>query len=730
MEEILALRAKMMQLQQTKPKKMLSERNTMEILEYIKKEKEIKILSTIDGKEFLTLDYLDKLIYETCLLQKKARILELEGILNISSDWIESRIDIICKKYGLLYLNNQLLTKEYISFILQDISNSLKTSQICLLSDFAIKHNISISYLKNFLSNEIYVKLIDADFNFDERTNLLISQKFYDFLGSKIRGILNGSTQTISIKDISKIMNIEKIILEGFLQKSNYHIENEIIYSKKFIKSRKNKIIEIFKKNGIIEFDYIQKQFYISKPKSFLINILEKDSFINLPNSFISQNKYENILVSLEQALKSPGYICLENLLIINLSEKDHEKLINLLLDDLKKKKIKIENKKGNFIMKNVLEGFLNFTKKQLMKNMPTGKILEIQKIKDLLLFNKKIEFGTDENLMEFIFEYISNTISLRKLHQLIEKQKVKKSSSRFTDKVNLNTFEISDLMKRVEYICNYYLLLEKNLNTISKKFSEKEKLFFNNYLQKCKIIVLENITFLILRKFQIQVILEDQNNFSNFLNFESHFKNIFRSQESFLSYFYKIPKDIKKIFIDKIIKKEVQNNKIKNFIDTNNEIPIEYFYLINGYINLKELLNNKGTDLTIGLFNINKQKKKEKLFLKELEDKYENILTTFQCENEPERAMIYITHLKFIENGNIIIFDLDIDFLKEFILLIKENDSNYFSDFIEEIVDSFNRFENILDEDLKESLEVFFNELKAGEEESYEESDEESDKE
>lgn len=731
MEEILALRAKMMQVQQAKPKKMLSERNTMEILEYIKKTKEIKIISTIDGKEFLTLDYLDKLIYETCLLQKKARILELEGILNISSDWIESRIDFICKKYGLLYLNNQFLTKEYIAFILQDISNSLKTTQICLLSDFAIKHDISISYLKSFLSNDEYIKLIDVDFNFDERTNLVISQKFYDFLESKIRGILNGSTQPISIKEISKIMDIEKVIVEGFFQKSNYCIENEIIYSKKFIKSRKDKIIEIFKKNGIIEFNYIQKHFYISKPKSFLIDNLEKNSFIILSTSIISKIKYENILVSLEQSLKNPGYVCLENLSIINLNENDQEKLINLLINDLKNKNIQVENKNGNFVLKNVLNKFVNYVKKELMKKLPTGKVLEIEKIKEILLFNKKIEFGTDDNLMEFIFEFIRNIISLRKLHQLAEKQKLRKSSFKNTDKVDLNSFEISDLMKRVEYICNYFLLLDKNLKNISKKFSEEDKLLIDDYLQKCKIIVLENITFLILRKFQIQISLEDQNDFSNFLDFESNFEKIFKSKESFLGYFFKIPKDIKKIFIDKIVEREV-SDQLQIFSKENIKMPIEYFYITNGYLNLKDLLNTKGTDLTIGLFNINKQKKQEKSFLKDLEVKCKKVLTTFECENEPERAMVYITHLKFIENNSIIIFDKDIDYLKEFVFLIRKYKFNNFSDFIQEYSNAFEKFDEYLEEDLKESLEVFFNDLQEDgevtDEETEEESDEESD--
>lgn len=90
----------------------------MEVLEYIRKDVDFQIVSTNDGKDFMTLEYLDGLIYETCQLYKKLRIAELENLINVSSQWIESRVKILCKKHDLYFQNNQFLTKEYISKIL------------------------------------------------------------------------------------------------------------------------------------------------------------------------------------------------------------------------------------------------------------------------------------------------------------------------------------------------------------------------------------------------------------------------------------------------------------------------------------------------------------------------------------------------------------------------------------------------------------------------------------
>lgn len=68
----------------------------MEVLDYIKRNSSLTIVSTNDGKDFMTLEYLDKLIYETCVLHKKLRIAELENIINISTKWIESRVKNLC----------------------------------------------------------------------------------------------------------------------------------------------------------------------------------------------------------------------------------------------------------------------------------------------------------------------------------------------------------------------------------------------------------------------------------------------------------------------------------------------------------------------------------------------------------------------------------------------------------------------------------------------------------
>ena len=75
-----------------------------------------------------------------------------------------------------------------------DISDTLKGEKICNLSDFSFKHGVDLQFLVSFFNNPEYNSLIDEAFEFNKRTNQLISKKYIETLSRKFRGLLNGST--------------------------------------------------------------------------------------------------------------------------------------------------------------------------------------------------------------------------------------------------------------------------------------------------------------------------------------------------------------------------------------------------------------------------------------------------------------------------------------------------------------------------------------------------------
>jgi DNA-dependent RNA polymerase auxiliary subunit epsilon len=66
------------QVQNKKTRQKLSERNTINILEYLKKISDLVLVTDKEGKNFYTLDALDKEIYNHISIAKKMRLNELE----------------------------------------------------------------------------------------------------------------------------------------------------------------------------------------------------------------------------------------------------------------------------------------------------------------------------------------------------------------------------------------------------------------------------------------------------------------------------------------------------------------------------------------------------------------------------------------------------------------------------------------------------------------------------
>lgn len=66
------------QVQTKKSREKLSERNTINVLEYLKKISDLTLITDKEGKNFYTLDALDKEIFQHISMAKKMRLNQLE----------------------------------------------------------------------------------------------------------------------------------------------------------------------------------------------------------------------------------------------------------------------------------------------------------------------------------------------------------------------------------------------------------------------------------------------------------------------------------------------------------------------------------------------------------------------------------------------------------------------------------------------------------------------------
>jgi hypothetical protein len=77
----------------------IAERNVVEILDILVRDYQLKLIYSLDGKEFITPDHLDIMIRDAVEETGRLSIIELPKILNVPIEKIENRIESVIKKF-------------------------------------------------------------------------------------------------------------------------------------------------------------------------------------------------------------------------------------------------------------------------------------------------------------------------------------------------------------------------------------------------------------------------------------------------------------------------------------------------------------------------------------------------------------------------------------------------------------------------------------------------------
>jgi hypothetical protein len=703
MEEIWALQKKLMEVQTAKPRKSLSERNTMEILDFLKREHSLDILCTLDGKEFLTPSALDQLIYEQTILTKKIRLPELESLLNVGFDWIESRIDSLVRNFGLIYINNQLITREFIELMFSEIEENLRTQKICSLTDIALRNEIDIAFLKSLVSDAKYHHLISTAFRLDARANMLISEQYYALMDRKLRGLLNGLTAPVKIDDIAEVIRVEKSLITERLAERDVPIESDMVFTKRFINNRTQNIEKLFMKNGVIEYNYLKRQFYIAKPKEFLQKMLKgttEEKSIFLSKSVMSQTELIKIFIGCEQNLKAYGYVNIEDLVNFAIEGDDVNAIIELLHKELDPKGLDFESEDLLIVCKKDLKKYASLLEREVSEKKIDAKKATPKIVADLLTTHELIEYQMDDALKNFIAHQTLEVADLKKAAQS-QSTGPKLMSRRFTKQVDLMKFKINEIIDRSSFIFKYYLLTEKYLRSIIDDANAETADAIRTSLKKIKSVVMQNIIFLVLRKFSHQFKEEHMNSFESFLGMDEMFMPLFQSDASYMGFFNALPADIRKVMAASLSANEAEELGKP-------ELTPEEFVALD--FDLVSLLNSKGTQLTIGNFDTNKNKKAEKAFISEAIDAFKTFCKQHLTSSDPELMFILIANVLALDEG---------------MALMTVPDNQLFMDVVEglatvqdfkfnELIDGINRLNTKFREALetKEDTEIFFEDL------------------
>jgi hypothetical protein len=214
MEEILALQKQLAALQEQTQTARLSDRNVVEILETLSKNYDLKLIYTMDGRECLTPEHLERQIKETVLQYKRINIVELPKILNVGFEKIDARIEFLCKKTNEVFLlDGQLFTNSYFDTIAEEINEDLQLRHIIELSELAIKYSLPNEQLVRALSSRMET-LIQGNI----KNNTLITFSYQNTVRSQLRGVLRGALRPIGVAQIKKLYGYDEAFINSAIE--------------------------------------------------------------------------------------------------------------------------------------------------------------------------------------------------------------------------------------------------------------------------------------------------------------------------------------------------------------------------------------------------------------------------------------------------------------------------------------------------------------------------------
>lgn len=604
MDEILKLQEMFAEVQNTSTASKLAERNVVEILEKLKKFYGLDIIYTQDGSEFMTKDYLDKMVSELVEQMGRVQIGELPRLTGVSLDRIEQRLPSILRKYPVHNIESNLIASQYLDSIASEMNNELMRNDSLSFSEMSIKYNFPPGFLKGFVEDRLGT-IIQGIISFDKSG--IVTEGYRTIQDARIRGILNACIRPVSLSALGTSYNIpesqflrvvnemlEKHEIEGSIKAGTY-------FPEKFIRNQETIARNFFNKNSFIEYSFLKKNLFIQKEKDFINRVIGQSNVVYFETCAYSREGLERLKEHITTVLADDGLIELFDFLPTCFTENDIEVMLSrdfeleniektesLLVsqDFLDKCSRTFKSKIKNMIFdspQKLLESTANAQnqakgKKKQGKGSSKKKdsfFLSREEIIKVLSEEKVMQRLVDESAEDSFFELLQP-----KLMEVYEQTRLEL----FEKKKSSSTELLQEISFKIEQITLELLITKRTVDELREKDSAIDPSHLVDRMSKMSRILLQNIIFLLCRKFSIttekSLLAEDKllassgnEKSQESLQLELREKFIFLDKKALYTVIEMLPKDIGKILREMLsMTSKNASNEFLGYLEKNSQ--------------------------------------------------------------------------------------------------------------------------------------------------------------
>uniref|UniRef100_F7C9V2 E3 UFM1-protein ligase 1 n=1 Tax=Equus caballus TaxID=9796 RepID=F7C9V2_HORSE len=341
-EEIRRLAADFQRAQFAEATQRLSERNCIEIVNKLIAQKQLEVVHTLDGKEYITPAQISKEMRDELHVRGgRVNIVDLQQVINVDLTHIENRIgDIVKSEKHVQLVLGQLIDENYLDRLAEEVNDKLQESGQVTISELCKTYDLPGNFLTQALTQRLG-RIINGHIDLDNR-GVIFTEAFVARHKARIRGLFSAITRPTAVNSL--------ISKYGFQEQLLYSVLEELVNSGRLrgtvVGGRQDKAVFVpdiysrtqsawvdsfFRQNGYLEFDALSR-LGIPDAVSYIKKRYKTTQLLFLKAACVGQGLVDQVEASVEEAISSGTWVDIAPLLPSSFSVEDAAMLLQQVM--------------------------------------------------------------------------------------------------------------------------------------------------------------------------------------------------------------------------------------------------------------------------------------------------------------------------------------------------------------------------------------------------------------
>uniref|UniRef100_A0A8C8ZZM3 E3 UFM1-protein ligase 1 n=1 Tax=Prolemur simus TaxID=1328070 RepID=A0A8C8ZZM3_PROSS len=332
-EEIRRLAADFQRAQFAEATQRLSERNCIEIVNKLIAQKQLEVVHTLDGKEYITPAQISKEMRDELHVRGgRVNIVDLQQVINVDLTHIENRIgDIVKSEKHVQLVLGQLIDENYLDQLAEEVNDKLQESGQVTISELCKTYDLPGNFLTQALTQRLG-RIISGHIDLDNR-GVIFTEAFVARHKARIRGLFSAITQPTAVNSLISKYGFQEQLLYSVLEEfvNSGRLRGTVVGGRQdkavfvpdiYSRTQSTWVDSFFRQNGYLEFDSLSR-LGIPDAVSYIKKRFKATQLLFLKAACVGQGLVDQVEASVEEAISSGTWVDIAPLLPSSLSVED-----------------------------------------------------------------------------------------------------------------------------------------------------------------------------------------------------------------------------------------------------------------------------------------------------------------------------------------------------------------------------------------------------------------------